>query len=259
MTEGSTPYLNVLRELDLLPVAPLSVFLVGSTARGWAHSTSDVDLVVVCDAPFADGRLLDVEVPLDPHTVPAAVFQHGDRRWETKYWLDRQVDQLFHKVTWPAFEADRTAGSRLWSVEQLFLARLCHCLPLSGQEWIDARRERLDDSAFRTIMVSTALAAADKAVVAAAGQLDANNIEDAILLARTAFDAVTEALICERGDLESGPKWRARRFRAAAPEQVTFDQYWSIQTMRALDPAGPEKWVTMVLELCQSVSMDIEL
>jgi hypothetical protein len=249
----------VLRELQLWPADPLSAFVVGSTARGWAHGTSDVDLVVVSDVPFTDDRVLDLEVPLEPHTLPVVVFEHHGRRCEVKYWLDRQVDQLFDKVSWAAFEADRTVGSRLWSVEQLFLARLGHCLPLSGRNWIDERRTQLDDSAFRTMVVSGCLATSDSAVRAAVGQLAAHNVQDAVLLARTAFEASMEALLGARGDLEASPKWRARRFRAAAPEQVTFEQYWSIQTMRDLDPASPAKWINMVLELCQSVSLEIEL
>jgi len=259
VSEESTPYLDVLDELDLLPTDTVSAFVVGSTARGWAHGASDIDVVVVCDAPFTDGRLLDLQVPLDPRTLSVAAFGHGGRRWEVRYWLDRQVEQLLDKVSWAAFDADRAADNRLWSVEQLFLARLQHCLPLSGGRWIDDRRERLDDSAFRTIMISGFLALTDHAVQAAVGQLDANNVEDAVLLARTAFEATMEALLGGRGDLEAGPKWQARRFRAAAPEQVTFDQYWSIQTMRTLDPADPEKWISTVLDLCQSVSMEIEL
>lgn len=259
MNERTASYLDVLHQLGLFPAAALAAFVVGSTARGWAHRTSDVDLVVVTDTPFSDDRLLDLEVPLDPGTVSVAPVGHDGRRWEVKYWLDSQVDQLFDKVGWDVFETGRQTADRLSPVERLFLARLGYCVPLCGQEWIDDHRGRLDTSAFRPIMISYALAMADRAVEAAVGQLDAGNVEDAVLLARGAFEAATDALVFDRGDYEAGRKWRAKRFRAAAPRLVTFDQYWSVLSMRTFDPANPRKWIDMVLELCQAVSLEIEL
>ena len=259
VSEPSAPYLDVLRELGLLPPTELSTFVVGSTARGWAHTTSDVDLVVVSTNQFVDDRLMALPVPLDPGAVPVAPFNHDGRRWEVKYWLDDQVDQMFDKITWATFETDRQVGSRLSPVERLFFSRLLYCIPMSGREWIDRRRQQVADSAFRSILISQALATADKAIEAAVGQLAANNVEDAVLLARTAFESAMEALVFDRGDYEAGPKWRARRFRAAAPALVTFEQYWSVQSMRTYDPAAPDKWVDMVIELCQAVSMEIEL
>jgi hypothetical protein len=259
VSEPTTPYLDVLRELDLLPTAVLAAFVVGSTARGWAHSTSDVDLIVVTDTPFIDDRLLEQEVTLDPGVLSIAQFGYVGRRCEVKYWLGSQVDQLFDKVAWKKFDTDRLSGDRLTTVERLFLARLGHCIPLSGQQWIDGYRNRLDESAFRPIMISQALAASDLAVQAAVGQLDAGNIEDAALLARTGFEAAMEALMFDRGEYEAGPKWRAKLFRTAAPELVTFDQYWSVQSMRTFDSNEPRKWIDMVLELCQTVSLEIVL
>lgn len=259
MSAPSAPHLDLpLGELDLLPTNALATYVVGSTARGWAHGTSDTDLVVVSAEPIAEPHLF-MPVPLDPDTVPVAQFSHDGRRFEVKYWLDRQVDQLFDKISWSTFAADHEIEYRLAIAEQVFCARLMCCVPLSGQDWIEQRRRQLTDSAFRSIMIGQALAEADDAIKAAVGQLAAGNAEDAVLLARTAFESVAEALLFDRGDYEAGPKWRARRFRTAAPEHLTFERYWSIQSMRTFDPMNPERWVTMVIELCQQITLEIEL
>lgn len=259
VNEPASSYLGILSEFGFLPPDTIAAAVVGSTARGWAHSTSDVDLTVVSAQPYLDGRLFELSVPLDPATIPVATLSHDGRLWEVKFWLEQQVDQLFERISWSRFDSDRNVGERLSPVEELFLARLGPCVPLFGQRWIDERRRLLDESAFRSIMLGQHLATADKEIEAAVGQLDADNVEDAVLLARSAFEAAVEALLCHRGDYEAGPKWRAKRFRTVAPRLVSFDQFWSIQTMRNLDPAHPEKWINDVIELCQAVSMEIEL
>lgn len=255
----SDDFLGVLAEQGLVPATGLAAFVVGSTARGWAHHTSDVDLVVVCGEPFEDDRTLRHDVPLEPDHLPVVAFQHADRRWEVKYWLDGQVDQLLAKVGWDRFGDDRTVGHRLAEVETLFLSRLRTCLPVSGRLWIERRRGQLDGSAFRSLLMMQALTDADEAAEDSVGQLAAGEAHGAVLSARNAFGYAVEALLISHGDYEANLKWRARRFRAAAPALLSFVDYWAIETMRDLEPDRPGEWVERVIELCKTVSMEVEV
>jgi hypothetical protein len=54
-------------------------------------------------------------------------------------------------------------------------------------------------------------------------------------------------------------KWRARRMRDAAPGALSFDQYWSMETMQDLDPADPGNWVRRTISWCKATAMEIEI
>jgi hypothetical protein len=249
----------VLRELGLIPRTELSTLVVGSTARGWDHSTSDTDVVVISTEPFADSRAVTMDVPLSPGTVPTVVFHRDGRRWEVKFWLDGQVDQMFEKITWERFERGGTVGSQVTQAEVVFLSRLRTCATVSGAQWVRDRREQLDQSAFRSILLTQVLTDADHAAEAAIGQLSAGESEGAVYLARQAFDLLVEAILIDHGEYEVGIKWRARRFRTAAPRQLTFDRYWAIETMRDYQPDKPGLWVEQVVGLCKDLSIEVEL
>ncbi|GII77158.1 hypothetical protein Sru01_21400 [Sphaerisporangium rufum] len=250
---------TVLGEHRLLPGDALAAFVVGSTARGWANPGSDIDVVVVSAAPFADDRAVTTRVALVPDTLPVVTFRRGERRWELKYWTAAQVDQVMNKITWSAFEADRRVGDRLTLTENLFLARLRSCVPVFGAGWVEQARRRLDGTAYRSFMVIEALAEADDAVEDALGQLAAGDVESAVLSAQAAFGFAVEAVLAGHGEFGPQPKWRARRLRAAAPEILPFAEYWSIQTMRDFDPERPQEWVRRVAETCRRVAMEVEV
>jgi hypothetical protein len=256
---------GVIEELErrlLLPVEHLSVFCVGSVARGWANADSDYDLTVVTPGPWPAqaAGLRAVPVPLDPGRVPIAALSVGGRRWELKYWQDQQVDQMLAKVTWEQFEGSTSAVKALVETEELFLERLVSCLPLSGAAWVQARRRDLNATAFRAFVTTRSLAEADGAVEDAVGQLGAGDLDSAVLSARKALGHIVDALLECRGNYGSHlPKWRARRFREAAPKALSFQDYWALETMRDFDPAAPQLWVRRVVKLCKDLSMDVEI
>ncbi|MFG2349681.1 nucleotidyltransferase domain-containing protein [Streptomyces phaeochromogenes] len=259
MNEPLAKCLDVLRGEDLLPDDTLAVFVVGSAARGWAHATSDIDVVVITKSPLQSERTQLLLVPLVPGSLSVATFSALDKRWEVKYWQDAQVDQLYRKVTWKAFEEDQTIGDRLTEVEELFLGRLLSCVVISGDDWILGRQRELADSAFRSLLVMRALTEADEAAETAIGQIAAGDSECAVLCAREAFGWAVQAILIDQHQYDSGVKWRPRRFRLVAPALLTFDEYWSIETMREFDPTAPEVWVERVVEVCKKVSMEIEV
>jgi predicted nucleotidyltransferase len=250
-----------LERRKLVPEASLAVLMVGSTARGWANPKSDYDIAVISAGAQWRGSGPDIAVPLEPAVVPTEVIYVAGRRWELKYYLDGQVDQMFGKVTWAEFEKAGTASGLLLDQEEVFLERLATCVPLSGAEWLRSRREQIDGSAFRAFVVTRSLDQADLSVEDALGQVAAGDLESAVLSARKAFGHAVDALLESLGEYGGYwiPKWRARRFRIAAPPMLSFADYWAIETMRDLDPADPGRWVEHVVGVCKDLSLETNI
>jgi len=260
MAAGLNGVLEKLRELELLPGDYLAVFCVGSVARGWANAASDYDLNIVTAKPWQPAGGQSLPVSLEPSTVPIAAVYVDGRRWELKYWVDAQVDQMLAKVTWDHFESTSAAVKNLMEIEELFLERVASCLPLSGAGWVERRRKDLQASAFRGFVTTRSLAESDSAVEDALGQLAAADLYSCVLSARKAFGHIIDALLEGAGNYGSHtPKWRARRFREVQPAALSFEEYWSLETMRDFDPENPRVWVERVCTLCKDLSLDLEV
>lgn len=249
-----------LEQRALLPQPCLSAFIVGSVTRGWDNGSSDYDINLVCEQPWPAEEGMVGLLKLDPPILPVAILHVDGRRWELKYWLDTQVDQVLAKVSWDAFEGTRLAGQALTDTEEVFLERLATCVPLAGADWVAKRRAQVADSAFGAFMVTRTLARADSFLEDAIGQLGAGDVESAVISAKMAFSHCVDALLESAGEYGFyTPKWRARRMRAVAPGAISFEDYWAIETMRGYDPADPGAWVSSVVRTCQRLSMKIEV
>lgn len=260
MTIAVSKYLPILCGRDLIPADAVAAFLVGSMARGWGHATSDVDVVVVTRSPVTTRDKQSIDVPLEPAVLPISVFEHEDRRWEVKFWLDGQVDQLIAKVSWASFEDEsRVANNPLSEVEQLFLERLYSCAPLLGADWVELRREHVAKSAFRTMLITALLSRGDVTADAAMGMLESGETHGAVVAVKEAFDYVIDGLLVSVGEFGALAKWRPRRFRSARQELISFDEYWSIETMQELDQGNPAPWVEGVFVRCKGLASEIEL
>lgn len=186
-------------------------------------------------------------------------FFEAGQRWEITYWSDSQIDQMLDKVSWRAYEAGAVAEDALSRREELSLTRLVNCLPLIGEEWIGAVRTRIAESALRSFVVARSLGDADDAVEDALGQMESGDLQSATISARMAFGHSVDALLEGTGEYGSHmPKWRANRFKAAAPSMLSFEDYWAIETMRGYAPADPRAWINHVLTICQDISMRVE-
>lgn len=244
----------------LLPDDCLAVLLVGSAARGWDNRNSDFDFYVVTTRSWTSDTCQSVAIPLDPPTLPVEIVYHSGRRWELRYWLNTQIDQMFEKVSWSEFERDRTERQVLSPPEELLLARMTDCVLLRGPDWLADRRARLAESAFGPIVVARSLAAADDAVEDAMGQLAAGQVHSAVLAARQALGHTVDALLEQHGEYGSYlVKWRPQRFQAARPAALGFDEYWELETMRTYDPLNPGKWINDVLTICQDVAAKVTI
>lgn len=253
-------WLAPLRERQLVPDDTRAAFVVGSAARGWHNPRSDYDIYLVSDRLHEAGTSEAVPVPLEPAFVGVEVFYAREKRWELKYWCEAQIDQILDKVSWEAYERGTVAGNVLVRLEEQTLARIGHCLPLIGADWIEERRARLATTAFRSFVVARSLGEADLYVEDALGQLEAGDLESATLSARLAFGRAVDALLEGEGEYGSHqPKWRANRFKAAAPSLLTFEEYWTVETMRTYESADPGPWIENVLALCQDIAMRVDV
>ncbi|SNT56125.1 Nucleotidyltransferase domain-containing protein [Actinacidiphila glaucinigra] len=253
-------WLAPLRERHLIPEGIRAAFVVGSVARGWHNPRSDYDIYVVSDSLYAAETSEAIPVPLEPSFVTVEVFYAQEKRWEVKYWSDSQIDQMLAKVSWDAYERGSIPGNALASIEELTLARLGHCLPLIGADWVEERRSQLGRTAFRSFAIARSLGAADTYVEDALGQMEAGDLESAVLSARQAFGHAVDALLEGEGEFGSHqPKWRANRFKAATPGVLTFDEYWAVETLQTYDNADPLPWIKMVLALCQDIAMRVDV
>jgi len=252
--------LEKLRQDSLLSTSCEAVIVVGSAARGWANEASDYDIWLV-SLDQRQGRTgTELHVPLDPPSVPTEITYSAGRRWELKYWLDAQVDQMFRKVAWDRYSHALIAGQLLTDTEEIFLDHLVTAVPLLGEDWLKRRQRELEESAFRAFVVTRSLAWADDSIEDAVGQLAAGDLESSVLSTIKAFDHTIDALLESAGEYGYyAPKWRARRFRAANPDAISMADYWAIETMRDLDISAPGKWVESVITLCRNLAMGIEV
>ncbi|MBT2395732.1 nucleotidyltransferase domain-containing protein [Streptomyces sp. ISL-100] len=251
--------LDELGARGLLPEHYEAAFVVGSQARGWGNALSDVDICVVTREPWTSDDHGLIHVLLTPDTVTTEGFHSGELAWELKYWLDGQVDQMIEKVAWSAFNGSTLVGQRLTREEEKFLDRMLTCVPLAGADWVLRRQGEIKQSAFRAFVTTECLNLADDYVIDAVGQLEAGDVDSAVLCARTAFGHAVDAVLASHGDLGRLNKWRARRLSSVRPEEISYEEYWNVETMRTFDPAAPEAWVRETAWLCKRLAMEVQV
>ncbi|WP_251095275.1 hypothetical protein [Streptomyces sp. Caat 7-52] len=256
MSEDRTHQLEELRALDLLPESWVCVFEAGSLVRGWGNASSDVDLYVISEEPWTGEGVSHHPVPLVPAVVLGEEAFVGAMRWDIRYWTRGQVEQVLAKVTWKAFEQ---GAEELTLREVQLLDRLAFGAAAGGQELLSHWRVQVEESAFRSILATRILNMADSRVEDAVGQLEAGDVDSAVLSARAAFHYTVDALLASEGECGPGEKWRARRLRAVAPDVLPYDKYWALETMRSLDPADPAAWINEVLSVCRGITMEVDI
>ncbi|WP_194892139.1 hypothetical protein [Catenulispora pinisilvae] len=252
---------KTLRDRNVLPDQCRAALLVGSAARGWSNRRSDLDIYLVSAEPWAGPDTVDVRVSLDPDVVRQHTFHADGCDWDLAYWLDTQVDQMVAKVSWAEYDRVRAdSNDVLLPREEAFLGRIATCVPLLGEDWVARRRAEIDGSAFRSVLVARSLGAAGRAIEDGLGQLEDGDLHSSMISARLAFGHTVDALLEERGEYDSyAYKWRPRRFQAANPAALTFDEYWDVETMRDFDRDDPKKWINNILTLCQDLALKVEV
>jgi len=260
MADDFAKVIDDLRDRGLLPETCESVFVSGSLVRGWGNSTSDVDVIVISREawPHRDGEV--THVALEPPTLQhESTFVDG-RRWDVEYWTDAQFDQLLDKMSMDRFERGEGIWQTLSTDEVTMLERFPYAVASGDDSWLERRKAELRASAHRAVLVTQSLDKAGSYTEDAGGQIEAGDLESAVLTAKLAFDCAVDGLLAGAGQFGSRwPKWRARRFRAATQSVLTFDEFWAVQTMRTFDPDEPVKWIEEVILLCRRISMEVDV
>jgi hypothetical protein len=240
----------------LRPTDVKAVFIGGSLALGWAHARSDADIFVVSGDRWVSDTAEAQRVSLEPDTVPVEAIHVDGQRWEIRYWLESQIDQLLDRLSWEAFEANTIS---LTAVETACVERLFRALPVEGARWLAERRERISGSALQAYLTSQSLARADSYVEDVVGLIESGDVTSAVLAAQFAFANLVDAVNASSGEFGQEWKWRARRMRANDPEMLPYEEYWAIATMRSFDPDRPEAWARHVIDVCRRVSADVPI
>jgi hypothetical protein len=227
--------------------------------RGWGNAGSDLDIYVIAESAWRSSTAQVDTVALDPDSIPVEGIIVDGRRWDIEYWLESQVNQVVKKVSAESLTGNQPAGRRMTSAEITFLQWIGHAQPVDRDEWLGQLRERLAGSAISSVMVLRALHTMDIYAEDAVGQLNSGDVRSAVLSAKLTFRYAIEALLSVYGEYGESTKWFGRRFQAADPKELTFDEYWAVETMRSFDPAAPQRWVREVLELCQRISTEVEI
>lgn len=248
-----------LQGMNLFPASCQAVFIGGSMARGWQHARSDADLYLISVEPWSGPTDGFNPVSLRPDSVPTNVIYLDQRRWELRYWLQSQVEQIQDKITWAGFHGGDSTGRRLSPHEIAFLSRLHSGLPVHGDDWLARHRDHLASSAFQAMLTLRALGEADSCVEDALGMLESGDVHAAVLSCQAALNASADALTIHHGEYGLEPKWRARRVRLINSELLPFDCFWELITMRTADPDHPEEWVMRVLDVCRRVALQLEV
>jgi predicted nucleotidyltransferase len=248
-----------MREEGIVPDDCVCAFLSGSIVAGWGNATSDLDIYVVSASVPNVAATGSVAHFGDPPTVPILVRVVGDSRWDVEFWLESQVDQVVEKVTATELDGERPAGLDFTPDDKDFLYRLSIGLALIGEDWLRSRRETIEAARYPTIVATVAFSQADGYVEDALGQLEAGDDVSAVLSARIAFDHAVDGLLATKGELAPNPKWRARKLLRAQPSEISWDDYWEVETMQRFDPANPAAWVRGVIERCQELMLEVDL
>lgn len=260
ITKEYGPYLTELSHRGLLPSTWLcSIFVAGSLVRGWGNDTSDLDVYVITAEPWAGTPSSLASVGVQPSVIPSYAVWMGKRRIDIQYWLDDQVDQLMKKVSWHNFDNSQNSTHLLTGPELDLLERIGYGQAFAGEGWLEKRRREVAQSAVFAFAAARNLNLTDFFVEDAIGQLQAGDVYSAVLSARSALGYAVDALMSSLGEIGTSEKWRARRMVSVKQEVLTFDEYWSLETMQAYDPTHPEEWVDAVLAMCQRICHEVSI
>lgn len=254
--------------LDQIPPAiqvpgdAVCVFVSGSLVAGWGHFASDVDLYVVTGAPAPITPAAELELGLSSRPVPVltATGRQG-LRYDVEYWTTRQVDDLFEAVgAGPANAAGtgHVLGSHIAYADHDWFFRLSIGMPLLGDDWLQAAKERLAGAALPRILAAREFHEADGYIEDALGLLAAGDHESAVLAARLAFGHAVDGVLFARRSLAPNVKWRYRKLAELTDPPLAPSEYWRLETARDLDLADPQPWVEQIVERCQSLMLEVD-
>ena len=252
--------LTELERHGLVPPSYESIYASGSLVRGWGNERSDSDVYVIVTEPRESETAQIDSVALHPDSLPVESFYADDgRRWDVEYWLETQIDQLFAKIAPDTLASIQPAAKRMMDAEVAFLERISYAAPIAKEEWLEDRKRELAGLPLTAMRALRALHMLDIYTEDVVGQLKADDVRSAVLTVKLALRYAVDALLASHGEFGESPKWIARRYLAADPSEVSFDDWCALETMRSYDPEAPERWVEEVLTTCQKIASEISV
>lgn len=249
----------MLAENAALPPDRCAIYAAGSLVRGWGNGKSDLDIYLITEVPWQGGVVSLDRIWAPPGVLPVQAFYWDGRRWDVEHWLDSQVDEVLRFLSWERFEAGEAKGATLTDAEIALIHRLGTCEVIEGSDWIKQRHQEFDRSAVKSVLAAQALYRLDLCTEDAIGMLEAGDAMSAVLAARQALGFAVDALMAVNGEFERSPKWRAKRMLTATPDGISFEDYWSLETMNNYDPRNPDLWINDAMGFCQRIAEMIEL
>jgi hypothetical protein len=248
--------LRDLPEAIVLPGNAVCVFVSGSLVAGWGHAASDVDLYIVTDLPVTVEPTALLDLKLSPAAIPIVTAYESGQRYDVEYWTTGQVGTMLDAVT-PA--GDLTSRHpRLSPGDVDCFYRISVGVALTGAPWLRRAQERLAASALPRFLAADEFGAVDSYVEDAVGLIEVGDRESAVLAARRAFGHAVDGYLAARGSLSPKEKWRYRKLTELPDGPLGPDEYWSLETMRDLDPEDPRPWIMRVIEVCNSLIMEVD-
>lgn len=253
--DKTLPDLDTLTQAGVpLPEHTLCVYLSGSFASGMAHASSDFDIFVVTDEPFAPEDQTGVgHASVHPQEYPIVIRQLTTGRCDIEYWLEVQVSGLLEKFA----DGNTTLGFTVEDVD--FLYRLSIARPLSGEQWLRKQQAMLADSQFASMVAQRSFGTADSLFEDALGMLAVGDTHSAVLAAHEGFGRAVDGLLAAHQQFSPRRKWRAQKLVRAQLAPISLEDFWAIETMRDFDPANPEVWIHGVIESGRELMMEVEL
>jgi hypothetical protein len=242
------------------PDDTVAAFLSGSLARGWGNETSDLDVLVISRDFFEGAEGERIHVALQPDTLGSARIFADGRRWDIQYWSQGQVEQLLNKVSWASYEDPAMPWASAAPEEIAMLERLPYAVAAEGEDWIEDVRRDLLESGHRFVLVGMSLRMAGNYIEDAAGQMESGDMHSAVLATRLAFGHTVDAVQASLGQFGSTwPKWRARRMALVDSPDLSYEQYWAVETMEAFRQDDPAAWIDSTLQACRHLASELPL
>jgi hypothetical protein len=241
-----------------IPDDSVCVFVSGSLVAGWGHAASDVDLYVVTGAPALVATTATLELGLSSRPLPVmTAFGPDGVRYDVEYWTVAQVDELLEAVR-EGRDRDHALAVPLSYGDVDWFFRLSIGVAILGGEWLREAKQRLAGSALPVILAAREFYEADGFIEDALGLAEVGDRESAVLAARTALGHAVDGYLFANGSFSPGVKWRYRKLAALTSTTLSAAEYWRLETMRELDLHDVRPWVERVVEVCQTLMLEVD-
>ncbi|HUN36806.1 MAG TPA: nucleotidyltransferase domain-containing protein [Trebonia sp.] len=232
--------------------------LSGSYARGWEHQHSDVDVIVIGQAPEA------MRTPDDREVLRHLRYIDG-KRWEIEYYQPGFIARLANAVS--EERAAMAKGGDPLSVLGAYrlsrALRLHDGVPLSGPELAESCKRQLSAAGLAEVVTGLAVHECDAAVDDALGLLAAGDLQSAVLAAAVALGYAIDACLAWHGQLTPGAKWRYRKYLLLTEREkpgelpMTAEKCWRLLTLADLETSNADAWVHDIVGKCQQVIFEV--